>query len=133
MYIFIDFFIICALKLLPVPGLPIIIKGILVRIETNNKNFRCRVDEKNKINVFVIKSFDMEINDYENALNKLKEDIDKIQIGEDNSPYWNGDLAYGWIKSALAHLDHDRVLGDNLKECLEYLSDLNKKTFFQLF
>ena len=33
--------------------------------ETNNKYFRCRVDEKNKINVFMIKSFDMEFNDYE--------------------------------------------------------------------
>jgi hypothetical protein len=33
-----DLFINCALKLLPVPGLPIIIRGIFVITDKNNKN-----------------------------------------------------------------------------------------------
>ena len=32
--------------------------------ETDNKYFKCRIDEKNKINVFVITSFDMELKDF---------------------------------------------------------------------
>ncbi|MBQ6323814.1 MAG: hypothetical protein IJI22_03175 [Bacilli bacterium] len=69
----------------------------------------------------LVEKLTLEINVAEKSLNNLQNSITTIQQGENNNPYWNGENAYGWLKSALAHFDHDAVLIDNLNECLVYL------------
>ena len=72
----------------------------------------------------LVEKLSFEIDNYAKALNKLKDDVMNIQNGSgEGVAYWNGELAYGWIKSALAHFDHDTVLEGNIRNCLDYLKE----------
>ncbi len=71
----------------------------------------------------LVEKLDFEISNFEKVLEKLRNNLILIQDGNNGTSYWNGDLAYGWLKSALAHLDHDIVLDNNLRSCLDYLRE----------
>lgn len=67
------------------------------------------------------KSLDSQVSAYQKALKNLSKDLDELQKGSDGVAYWSGQLAYNWIKTALAHVDHDKVLLDHLDNCSEHL------------
>ncbi len=71
----------------------------------------------------LVEKLSFEIDNFEDALSRLRSNVDKIQTGDQEKSYWNGNLAYGWIKSVLANIDHNKVLDENLRECLSYLKE----------
>ena len=62
--------------------------------------------------------------DLEKNLNKLQEDISKLQQGDGKDLYWNGENAIKVNKALMGHLDHDKVLLENVKKCSEYMNSL---------
>lgn len=73
-----------------------------------------------------IKDLSKRLNDevlkFQKALLKLEKDVDMLQKGDGNNPFWNGKLACDWTKSCLAHIDHDKVLLSHLEKCSDYLT-----------
>jgi hypothetical protein len=70
------------------------------------------------------KDLDSEISKFNRAVKALSNDVDELQKGDEDGPYWNGQLACTWVKSCLAHIDHDKVLLDHLDNCYDYLDTL---------
>ncbi len=70
------------------------------------------------------KNLDAEVSKLQKAIKQLNKDLDTLQRGDGSISYWSGQLAYNWIKTALAHLDHDKVLLDHIDNCSEYLETL---------
>jgi len=70
------------------------------------------------------KNLDSEISKFNKAVKKLSSDLDTLQKGDGTTAYWSGSLAYNWITTALAHVDHDKVLLDDLDNCNDYLDAL---------
>lgn len=67
------------------------------------------------------KNLNNEVSKFQNALKKLTSDLETLQKGDGKVSYWSGNLAYNWIKTSLAHLDHDKVLLDHVDSCAECL------------
>jgi len=78
-------------------------------------------------NVELANKLSLEITNFKETLAQLKKDMLELQIGSDNKAFWCGETAYGWIKATLAHLDHNKVLEENLEQCLEYLQNNSEK------
>lgn len=52
-----------------------------------------------------------------NALASLKESVLKIEEGNDNIPYWNGENAYNIISNLLSNIDLSYAILDYVEEC----------------
>lgn len=63
-----------------------------------------------------------EVDKFRKSLNKLEKDINLLQEGDGTKPYWNGENAYNWTMSCLAHIDHDKELLKHLEKCSDYLN-----------
>ena len=72
----------------------------------------------------VVNSLDTDMAAFQKAVKQLQADLDQLQKGDGTSSYWSGERAYAWIKSALAHVDHDMVLLDHLDNCVDYFEQL---------
>lgn len=70
-----------------------------------------------------ISEIELEINKLKNAIFQLESDIDKLQNGNDLNAYWNGKNSYNWYLSALANIDHNKKLLENLYKCYDYLKN----------
>lgn len=70
------------------------------------------------------KELDAEVSKFQKALKQLQKDVEDLQKGDADGPYWNGQLAYNWVKTCLAHIDHDKVLLDHLDNCSDYLNSI---------
>lgn len=68
------------------------------------------------------KKLNNEVQKFKGSLNKLQEDVDLLQKGDGINPYWNGENAYNWTMSCLAHIDHDKELLKHLEKCSDYLN-----------
>lgn len=68
------------------------------------------------------KKLNDEVSHFKKALSKLEKDVDKLQKGDGNEPYWNGKSACDWTMNCLAHIDHDKVLLEHLEKCSDYLT-----------
>lgn len=71
-------------------------------------------------------SLDTEVSKFQKALKALIADVDQLQKGDADGPYWNGALAYNWVSTCLKHIEHDKVLLDHLDRCSDYLSAIVK-------
>lgn len=71
------------------------------------------MNEKDKL----VKDLEENTKKLENALDILKKDLDLIQKGNGNEPYWNGSAACGGLRLLLQQLDYDTTLLENVKEC----------------
>ena len=70
----------------------------------------------------IVKDLQKEVAKLEKSINKLNDDIAKLVISKENTINWNGNNAIKISKSLLGHLEHDKVLLENIKKCLEYLN-----------
>lgn len=70
------------------------------------------------------KNLDSEVAKYQKALKALISDINELQKGDADGPYWNGNLAYKWVSECLRHISLDKVLLDHLDNCSDYLAAL---------
>ena len=70
------------------------------------------------------KDLDAQVSKFQKALKQLQNDINVLQKGDADGPYWNGTLAYNWVTTTLGHIDHDKVLLDHVDNCAEYLGTL---------
>jgi len=68
------------------------------------------------------KNLESEISKFQKALKQLQNDIETLQKGDADGPYWNGQLAYNWVSTCLSHIDHNKVLLDHLDNCSDYLN-----------
>lgn len=68
------------------------------------------------------KNLESEVSNFQGALKQLQGDIEALQKGDADGPYWNGQLAYNWVSNCLAHIDHNKVLLDHLDSCSDYLN-----------
>ena len=72
----------------------------------------------------LVKDLDAQVSKFNKAVKALQTDINTLQKGGADGPYWNGTLAYNWVTNCLAHIDHDKVLLDHVDNCSEYLDNL---------
>ena len=70
------------------------------------------------------KNLDTEVSKFQRALKALIADVNELQKGDADGPYWNGTLAYNWVATCLRHISHDKVLLDHLDNCSDYLAAL---------
>ncbi len=72
----------------------------------------------------LVKDLDAQVSKFQKAVKQLQADINALQKGGADGPYWNGSLAYNWVTNCLAHIDHDKVLLNHVDNCCEYLDTL---------
>ena len=75
----------------------------------------------------LILEFKTELLKANNALEKLEKDVEVLQTGDNNGPYWNGVNAYQIMNSCVGHIDHDRYLLCELNGCFDYLASVSDK------
>lgn len=71
------------------------------------------MNEKDKL----VEELNGKVREFEDALSNLKKNLDLIQEGNGNDPYWNGNAACGGLRLLLQQLDYDTTLLENVKEC----------------
>lgn len=75
----------------------------------------------------IVLELELEIINIKNALIKLEADVNLIQLGDKNGPYWNGSNSYHVLLSCLGQIDHNRNLLIELNKCYDYLKKLLEK------
>ena len=58
-----------------------------------------------------------EIDNLQKNLDLLKEDVDAIQHGNGNDPYWNGENAVDTIKNIVKYIDVNNSIVSILNDC----------------
>lgn len=53
----------------------------------------------------------------EKSLELLKEAVIRIEKGDGDTPYWNGENAYNTISDILSFIDKSNLLLDSIDEC----------------
>lgn len=61
------------------------------------------------------------------SLNRLEEDIEIIQKGDQNGPYWNGNSAYQCMRTALTQVECNHEILKNLEKDAVYVNSLVKE------
>lgn len=72
----------------------------------------------------LVKDLGAQLSKFQKSVKQLQADVNQLQQGGQDGPFWNGDLAYDWVKHCLGHIDHDKVLLDHIDNCYEYLDAL---------
>ncbi len=67
---------------------------------------------------------DQEIEKIRVALEKFQLDVDTIQNGDGNGPYWNGDNAYKCIRTSLLQIEYDTKLLNDLEKKVKAIHTL---------
>lgn len=70
-----------------------------------------------KIDNTIVKNLDSDILKVKNALDIIMNNIEKIERGNEETPFWNGKNAYNCLNSILKQYDKQVDLLDKVEDC----------------
>ena len=65
----------------------------------------------------LVQSLDIQIKKINSALDSMKESIEAIMVGENDTPFWNGYNAFSILRTSLTQYENDKALLGYINDC----------------